>query len=192
MLDSVTPLKENNMIPAKNIYCQGNNVEIINNQGIMKVVNNVIFNIYSNEIEKGMASVVKKALDDNERKGLSYTFIDNIKEECLYIDEKLFPHLSVAQDVEKFNKGIKVKEIITYVNVRIPDLVGNTKWICTWNDKDIACEICDIAFLKRVHHNEISFTSSSKLHVRMLKRYKNTVILSYKILEVFNIINERL
>lgn len=74
-----------------------------------------------------------------------------------------------------------------YVNVRIPDLAGNSEWICTCNGKDIACEMCDTAFLERVHHNEFAFTCSTQLYVKMLIRYKETGISSYKIVEVLAI-----
>ena len=74
-----------------------------------------------------------------------------------------------------------------YVNVRIPDLADNSEWICTCNGKDIAFEMCDTAFLERVHHNEFAFTCSTQLYVKMLIRYKETGISSYKIVEVLAI-----
>lgn len=98
-------------------------------------------------------------------------------------------------DVEKFDKEIQENEMITYIKVRKPDLKGNTKWGCTLNGRNITCEICDEEFLGRVHNDEISFTSSTQLRVKMIIRYKAAFepdrceIISYKIVEVLKVEN---
>lgn len=174
-------------LPPNFIRNQENTVSIQNKQGTTAIMNRIAFNGYSNEIEKELAFVVSKAV---ESKGLFYTFINSFGEESFYFDKELLSCLSVPQDVEKFLKKINETEKIAYVNVRIPDLAGNTKWICIWNGRDIACDMCDESFLERVHNGEISFTGSTQLYVNLLVRYKETEILSYGILKVFEIMND--
>lgn len=175
--------------PPKNIQCQGDTVEITNNQGNIKSVKRSILNGYDNEVEKELASVVSKAVAEKST-GLSYTFIHEGVEECLYLDKKHLSLLCVPQDVEKYNKEVEENENITYVKVRKPDLSGNTEWGCILNGENISCMICDYAFLEKVHSNEISFTSSTHLYVKLLIRYKEAEILSYRITEVLDILNE--
>ena len=111
-------------------------------------------------------------------------------EECLYLDKEHLSLLCVPQDVEKYNKEVEENETINYVKERKPDLSGNTKWVCILNGENISCMMCDYAFLEEVHRNEISFSTNTQLCVKLLIRYKEAEILSYKIIEVLDIVNE--
>lgn len=182
-------------MPPKDITHTENKVKIENNQGNVYFANDITFNVYNNDIEKNLATTAKSVLNDDERTGLTYEFIDDERDEKVNLDRELLSCLSTPQDVEKFDKEIQENENITYIKVRKPDLKGRTKWGCTLNGKNITCEICDEKFLERVHNDEISFTSSTQLYVKMIIRYKlhgqggNGEIISHKIMEVIRVEN---
>ena len=184
--------------PPKELSYSDNKVNIENTEGDVYVANNITFNIYDNNIEKGMANTAKAVLKDNERLGMTYEFANDTGNEEIKIDREELSYLAIPQDVEKFDKEIQENEMITYVMVRKPDLKGNTKWGVTLNGKNITCEVTDENFLEKVHNNEISFTGSTMLHVRLIIRYKsrgtalddgNAEIISQKIVEVFKVDN---
>lgn len=185
-------------MPPKEILHINNEVKIENNDGNVYNADSIIFNIYSNDIEKGLASTAKSVLADRERTGITYEFVKGEEDKKISLDREELSYLAIPQDVEKFDKEIQENEMITYVKVRKPDLKGHTKWGLTLNGKNITCEICDENFLEKVHNDEISFTSSTRLYVRMLIRYKtngtnldegNAEIVSQKILEVIKVEN---
>jgi len=182
-------------MPPKEITHTDNEVKIENNQGNVFTANSMTFNVYNNDVEKDMALIAKNVLNDKDRTGLTYEFIDEKGDKKIKLDRELLSCLAAPQDVEKFDKEIQENEMITYIKVRKPDLKGNTKWGCTLNGRNITCEICDEEFLGRVHNDEISFTSSTQLRVKMIIRYKAAFepdrceIISYKIVEVLKVEN---
>jgi len=134
-------------------------------------------------------------LNDKDRTGLTYEIITEKSNKKISLNREELSFLATMQDVDNFDNEIQENEMITYVKVRKPDLKGYSKWGVTLNGNNISCEICDDNFLVRVHNNEISFTSSTQLYVRMIVRYKassnigNAEVINRKIMEVLKVDN---
>lgn len=185
--------------PPKDIVKSDDVTKIENKYGDIYYANTMTVNIYNNDIEKGMATTAKTVLNDNDRTGLSYEFVDEKgKKDCLDLNRENLSYLSIPQDVDKFNKGIEENEVITWVKVNKPDLNGKSQWGLTLNGKRISCIISDQEFLDKVHDDEIPFLSNTKLYVKMVVRYKirsfesgeSSEIISRNIIKVFEIQND--
>lgn len=188
--------------PPKEVIKTENNVKIENFNGNYYNIDNAVFNVYTRNdtIEKGMANVAKSVLNDKDRTGLTYDFIDEEgNPDVIKFDKENLTNLSTPQDVQKFDSDIFENEMTTYVKVRKPDLNGKSKWIFTLNGKSISCDISDDQFLKKVHDNEIIFMSNTKLLVKMIIRYRisktmsaegNSEILNRNIVNVIKVMND--
>ena len=62
--------------PPKDIVKSDDVTKIENKYGDIYYANTMTVNIYNNDIEKGMATTAKTVLNDNDRTGLSYEFVD--------------------------------------------------------------------------------------------------------------------
>ncbi len=173
-------------------------MNITNENGNVYQANQMTFNIYDNSVEKGLANAAKSVLSDHDRTGLTYEFQNERGTEIIKLNREKLSYLSTPQDVEKFDKGIEENEIITWVKVRQPDLLGNSQWGLTLNGRNIRCPINDRIFLDKVHKNEVTFQSNTKLYVKMIIRYRindsssseQSDIISRNIIEVLKIEND--
>lgn len=183
--------------PPTEIVRTSQGVNITNTNGDVYCAQNIVFNMYDNNVEKSMSRVAKAVLEDGNRTGITYEIEQEKSTEKIQLDKSSLQALSIPQDVEKFDKDIEENETITWVKVRKPDLKGDTQWGLTLEGRNISCAISDQAFLDKVHNNEITFQSNTRLYVKMIVRYKNnhtdssvsSNIISRNIIEVFNVEN---
>mgnify|MGYP000622851248 CR=1 FL=1 len=184
--------------PPASVVKTERGVEITNEKGIVYQANQMTFNIYDNSVEKGLANAAKSVLSDRDRTGLTYEFQNDKETKIINLNREELSYLSTPQDVEKFDKGIEENEIITWVKVRQPDLIGNSQWGLTLNGRNIRCPINDRMFLDKVHKNEVTFQSNTRLYVKMIIRYRindfgsseQSDIISRNIIEVLKIEND--
>lgn len=184
--------------PPTDFIKTGVGVNMRNENGDMYQAHQMIFNIYGNDVEKGLANAAKSVLNDHNRTGLTYEFQNEKETKIISLNREDLSYLSTPQDVEKFDKGIEENEIITWVKVRKPDLLGSSQWGLTLNGRNIKCPIKDKLFLDKVHKNEVTFQSNTKLYVKMIIRYRindygaseQSDIVSRNIVEVLKIEND--
>lgn len=173
----------------KSVEKNGDKVSITTNNGTVFNADRIVFNIYTSNdnIEKNLAKTSKSVMEDNFRTGLTYQF-ENEEEETsiVFSKDELIP-LSKPQDVESFNNIIEENEMTTYLKVRKPDLIGDSKWKMVLNGKNIDVEILDKDFLDGVHNGEINFKKGIELEAKMIIRYTEKKILSYKIIKVLKV-----
>lgn len=182
--------------PPKNVESEETKIKLENEHGDIYYANNMTFNVFTNDVEKGFANTAKAVFNDKDRKGLIYDFVDdNGDEEQVKLDRKKLSNLSVPQDVEKFRNDIEENEVTTWVKVNKPDLHGKSRWGMSFNGKNIYCIMSDQAFLDKVHNEQVSFKSNTKLYVKMIVRYKDvssagncsSEVISYDIVQVLDI-----
>lgn len=172
----------------KEIVKNGECVTITNTDGNVYHANEMIFNIYtSNEmIERELAKTSKVVMNDKTRNSLSYEFEDDEGISKVEMSKEELIPLSVPQDVEKFNNCIEENTVTTYLKVRKPDLIGDSKWQFGYSERFIYADILDKEFVEKVRKGLITFNAGKIIKVDLLVRYKGTKVLSYKILKVYD------
>lgn len=170
-------------LPEKVIE-KGDSVEIHTEQAQITINRNT-YNIYKGNqaIEDNLSSLSKRISDDEDRTGLCIESDSN--EIKMDYDDLL--RTSKAIDVESLNNDIEENVMTTTLKVKQPDLVGNSKWKFMHNSKSISVDIEDKDFMELVRAGKINFHAGMKIQAKVLVRYRNETVLSYKLIEVIEI-----
>lgn len=161
-----------------------NTVNLIAQDGATINVYGSVFDVYTKDssIEKSCANMAEAVSKDSGRKGIEFSFNDK----KTTMNEEETKLCSKVLDVESFNENIKEQIMTCDLIVKMPDLLGGSKWQFRFLDKIIKADIKDNVFLSKVKNKELGFPIVSTLHVKMRVRYQDDKVISYTILEVLS------
>ncbi|MHB7978919.1 hypothetical protein CF067_00955 [Clostridium sporogenes] len=159
-------------------------VKIENKDCKEMVFNNYTFNLYNEDSDK----IISKVFNNCKRDSFS------IKEEeknKVFVQKKEFENMVKEIDFST------EEQIITNVNtvelqIRKPDLTGNTQWEFIYNN-NIKATIQDQKFLDKVHKGEISINAKTRiraeLQIETVLNEKNDILkTNYTVVKVIEII----
>ena len=150
--------------PPKDTIEKKDGIEVINQHGEASIVNQTVFNIYTNnltirqDVQKGFSAIESSYQIDK----LS---IESTGKRLFTAERKDFPFLSKTVIKETEKERIELTTAI--IHLIKPSFEKGLKWMVAYQHNKINVEILDHDFMEKVQQGEIKFGKGDALEVEM-------------------------